>query len=630
MFPRTLNYVKKIRYLIISTFLIVFLFLYEFNSTSTSTSPLNNERHSSLSLSPSLIEIPELMYRPIYNDILNIDNFHKIPLNQRCEQYFQRLHKIQPNWWMSPKRGTEFNHDNLEKSQDLIHLNIYNYCFMNIQNGNPDSLKSFQNLENLFNGLDLKMYPYLSFKLPIFQHWTSKIFDTPEKLVNLNLDSNSIDLDSITPHSYQYNKIVTKKSNNNQPFWNFYKLNLKNTGIVISINDSLMNEALLLLKNLRIIENDLPIQFIHRGDLSNINKFKLTKIARDSLLNGPLQNIWFVDISQCLNTQYKDEFPKYFNKLLAYAFSSFENIILLDTDVVLFNSLSKLLKSSKFINHGTYFFKDRNLNMHMSDGFINFLKNTSPNKVDKYLFNINSINPKFWDIEYFMNKYFHYMESGVVLVNKSKYWNSVILSLQLSFIQSTIIGSWGDKEHFWMSMLLSGFDDFQFDDYWTASVGNIIHVGDDDNDIYKICSAHPAHVLSESNELMWINSGILNCPKSTPSTILEDFEAVENYNLGIKFETMENLENWYNLPINFDAFIIPPLSKFNIAQENFKDIKYSNLGLEQLPLCENYLWCAYNKIGDGSKPGWTGIFKNFTESQRKKYEFIAKEYIKGV
>ncbi|KAG0689818.1 hypothetical protein C6P40_004387 [Pichia californica] len=651
-----LHSIKRLKYLLIAILtILIFSFIPSFkneinnnnNNNELNLKTENSIENLSKSIQESIIEheniniySPEIEFRPIYKLIeksYKIEDFRKYSLDLKCEIYFEKLFEYDPNWWNSPKLGDLITHVHPGKSLDLINLNIYNHCFMG-DNKEKDISNTFKKLQKLFNNLDLSVYPYLTGKMPLFQHWNGDIYYGPSFNLNKIL-INEIDLNSI---NYEYNKSDLKNWESNEypteyPFWEHYRNNIHGTGIVISINDEFINEAILLIKNLRTLENELPIQFIHRGDLSNDNKFKLLKISRsiiekDNKSKFPIQDIWFVDLSFSINEEYKEKFEKYFNKMLAYGFNSFQNSIILDTDIILFQKPIELLETSQFKISENLFFKDRNLPMHMSNSFIQFIKDTVPNKIDEYLFNINSINEEIWETEYFKEKYFHYMESGVVIVNRLKYWNAVILSMHLSFIQSTLIGSWGDKEHFWMGMLFSGFDDFQFDKYWTASVGEIININNNNNEdiqYHEICSAHPGHILSDNNELSWLNSGILNCPKTTNNVIMKDLNVLrENDETKDLFKSLKELENYYLKPIKFEGFIIPPLAKYNLDKINNLDLSsFPNIGLEQMHLCNGYTWCAFDKIGNGEKEEYLGILKKFTNSQIEWYNYIAENYL---
>lgn len=536
-----------------------------------------NSNHSSQKLDPLFFK-----YRSIHKTLLETNpNFPSHSITDKCNAYFNTLRSTNPNWSFVQKLGPEYPHTNIPKSEDIIHLNVFNRCFID----NYDKTKHiYQELHTSWN-IEERMFPYLSGELPEY------------KDAKMNVKP------------LQYDKKL--------PYWLNYKRNImKGQGIVISLSDSFVTEAILLVKHLQDLHNTLPIQFVHRADLSPANMAKIIATAATGKVS---QKISFLNVSMTLSQEYKNEYRSYFNKLLAYAFNTFEEVIILDTDVVLFTPPTALFKTKAYKESGTLFFKDRNTEMRMSDAYISFLKETSMNEFDNIFFPGPVVAPSFWENEYFQTRYFHYMESGVVVVDRRKYWHGVLLSLHLPYIQSTAIASWGDKEYFWLSMLLAGYDGFHFNKYWSATVGE---VNEDDKDPThsrlprKICSGHPAHILDETDELVWINSGIVNCAKTTPTVLENDFELLQKHG-DSRFSSINALKEYYTHPISFDAFIIPPVYELGLST------------LEKTLYCNGYIWCASeysNNIHDTIQIINEGKFKRFTNAQVQKYTDIGNRY----
>ena len=373
--------------------------------------------------------------------------------------------------------------------------------------------------------------------------------------------------------------------------WETFKSSIKGTGIVITVFDDNVDECILLLNNLQIVKSKLPIQIIYRED-----ELLVDNIEKINKIYGSRMNLKFINVSKYLSIEYSNEFRGYFNKLLAYVFNTFQISIILDTDTVLFQSPENvLINSENFNKHGTLFYKDRNLNYHMSEDFLKFIGNVSPSKLEN-----------FWKSEYVKDKYFHYMESGFLAVDRIKFWNSIKLILFLPFFRSTLIASYGDKEMFWLSMILSGYDsnEFYFDNNWTASVGTVDKNEDGKN---MICSAHPAHISSETGELIWINSGIKICPR------LKNI----NYEEEIKFWNINSkeLEEYYKSNIEIESYIIPPNYNYNIGN------KVNEIGMFKTSLCNEYIWCANECVGENC-----GVYKEFTDNEKMYYNEIINEY----
>ncbi|KGK35227.1 hypothetical protein JL09_g5623 [Pichia kudriavzevii] len=111
-------------------------------------------------------EWPKVLLTPTEQSELSIEYrpYHqfidpKLSLEEKCRAYFTHLFKEQPDWTLTPKLGESFSHAEKTKSEDLVHLNLYNHCYMS-------------NDFAIVPEWDEKMYPYLSRKLPVFQHWS--------------------------------------------------------------------------------------------------------------------------------------------------------------------------------------------------------------------------------------------------------------------------------------------------------------------------------------------------------------------------------------------------------------------------------------------------------------------------
>lgn len=81
-------------------------------------------------------------------------------------------------------------------------------------------------------------------------------------------------------------------------FWEEFRKHMKGRGIVISIGEGGVNETKRLIKVLRYLNNTLPTQLVHKGDLSKNSMKELIDVARESMktdgteiINGCHQNI---------------------------------------------------------------------------------------------------------------------------------------------------------------------------------------------------------------------------------------------------------------------------------------------------------------------------------------------------
>lgn len=75
---------------------------------------------------------------------------------------------------------------------------------------------------------------------------------------------------------------------------------------------------------------------------------------------------------------------------------------------------------------------------------------------------------------------------------------------------------WGDKDLFWSSLSCAADENYEFNEYSAASVGE--RTTDEKRKYYpnsqsnELCSTHPGHI-NEEGKLLWINSGFSYCKK---------------------------------------------------------------------------------------------------------------------
>lgn len=565
--------------------------------------------------------------KPIYKLIENdydLNKFIRLPLRDKCKIYFDKLFEMDPNWELKPVMKDQSHHDDSEMNENLVHLNIYNSCFM----GKYFDKKLFDS----FPGIDQKFNPFLTGYFPIFQHWNGDLFYGPnfQKIKNYykSLKNN---------HLYYNIKYLMNNDKNfnkfdfSEPYWKYYKEQSKGSGISISIADNITDHTLLLIGNLRTIETKLPVQLVHKGDLSNSNKLKLIEAARKDYKNLPKLDLWFVDLDPTIKHDFDIFYRTFYNKLLTYSFTTYENLILLDADVILFHDPNIFFQTSQYLESDSLFFKDRNIDFKVGNEFVDFLRFRSPSIDDHLMFGLNEVRPETFDLEYFKYHNFFFMEAGVVVINRLKFWNGVFTTLHLSLFGPITDSTWGDKELYWISLILSGLDNFKFDKNWSGSVGK--PTTDGKSYYNKICSSHPAHILSDNDKLSWLNSGVLNCKKSTNHLVKQDFQLINDEQLdleGLKFNTPNDLKKFYESPISFDAFIIPPNSEFSIPEDELTNSNFKSTGWHKLEICIGYIWCAVDKLGDGTRDGSNGQFILFDKAQVDWYEYVTNNYLSFV
>ena len=199
-------------------------------------------------------------------------------------------------------------------------------------------------LKSIYNEFRGKLFPFISSQAPKFR----KSGETEE---------------FGWPIYDNENNIIDRKTEFGDNPIEFLQKNSKGKGIVISVSTRYAKDAMRLIKILRALNNRLPIQIIYKNDITkkNIELLEFAAVATpeelfdpETIRDGakfmpelnllehyknygsefPIQDLTFVNIAGCVSRPYRFSFPGYSNKILAMLYSSFEEIILFDADVV--------------------------------------------------------------------------------------------------------------------------------------------------------------------------------------------------------------------------------------------------------------------------------------------------------
>ncbi|KAG7824332.1 hypothetical protein KL909_002330 [Ogataea angusta] len=568
-------------------------------------------------------------------------DFESGSLDYKCEKYFDELYSLDPDWSVSPHKQ-KYDDDQLAQMVHRTkHLTTYGHCFLN--HSDENRIRSYRKLiESGHRDIDLRVFPYLSRQMPVFVRWTGEqVLEPPKMTSYLDGASNDPDLSQLSKLKLQVTDESGPTLANEYPFFLHYKNLVNGKGVVISCSDKFLNDTLALIRNLRALGTKLPVQIVHRGDLSLDSQWALVREARKTDIYYPQEQfmrlrqlghedfdatfpkleLWFVDVSRALTPQYASEFPNFYNKLLAYLFNSFDDVVLLDCDVVLFRKPEQLFLLSQYKRSQSVFFKDRSLNLKVNHGFIDFLKRLLPTATDSSFFGINRASYKTLGTRYFVLEYGHYMESGVVAIKRTRYWQGLFVTLYLSLIKPIHENVWGDKELFWLGQSVAGNEEYLFNDYWSAAIGTL--TDPEKRAPYKsqeLCSTHPGHISSDDDRLLWINSGILTCRKT--ETFENDFDV---YNATLGFETKQELHEYYRSPLRIAHAIVPPDAMYWV--DSFDTPREPRQGYIKQYNCAAYLWCAYDKIGGSEFLEHQGKVFRFETADTLLFDYVGKVYL---
>ncbi|ODV58554.1 alpha-mannosyltransferase [Ascoidea rubescens DSM 1968] len=481
----------------------------------------------------------------------------------------------------------------------------------------------------------MKLFPFLSGKLPTITRYDGEKINfsltvDKNKKINNNNNNNNNNKDNDRDNDkdiLNFGNFNLAKSNSNTCFTKSLRNSFSGKGIAISASDKFYPDLIGLIKVLRALGNTLPIQIVHKNDLSLPFQNKLIKLARsDNLkkyldLEFPKQELYFVNVEDCISDNYKSYFDGFSNKLLALFFNSFNEIILLDTDTVLFVDPNEFFEFEDYKKNGAFFFKDREYELRFDYKVdLEFFEKLMPNDLDEFFFNINLITNK-TKKNRFMSGLKHYMESGVVIINKKTHFKSLINSLTLSTVPQFMGKIWGEKELFWLSSSIMGDESYSFNNIGAVAIGELSLPEQRPNSKSReVCSTHPGHISSEdSKTLLWINSGFKTCKKEGSEVVDMTLDSFKN-----KYESVEDLKSYYETPLRITGAILPP----DASNEFLNNLGEPSRGWRMFESCNGYLWCGFNVAGGNTQnPQAVGKVVEYNEEEQQFFDFLGELWI---
>ncbi|KAG2733747.1 hypothetical protein G9P44_003272 [Scheffersomyces stipitis] len=494
--------------------------------------------------------------------------------------------------------------------------------------------------------LEKRLYPWLSLDYPVYERWSGNMQMTPPDMSEFIDVPKSANLKKKEP-------IKSKMTNNVPCFLNTFKNSVNSKGLVMSISDEHVDETVRFIHLLRALNNKYPIEIVYYDNLSKKSKSKLVTAAREKFVvlpksfekvhqyfpddymdNGglPQQEIWFVNVHSVVAKNYKDNFKKFSNKFLATMFNSFEEFILVDADTVFVQSPEFFFELNGYKEKGAYFYRDRTAPQFRPPGDSVFFQKTSPSIVDSVMFDIPIMTDYTIKLPFF-DGMSHFMESGVVVLNRNRHFNSILLMMQMSFMRPVMHRLYGDKELFFLSFAANGDEDYVFNSYSAAAIGQLtddkFHVtsGGRKKKAKELCAAHPGHINGEDGKsLAWFNSGYNFCSKDV------NFE--EEFEKGKRFQFLKNkeaMETFYRDPMKITHAIIPPFkNKKETLCDNVDEEPKEGWHMDK-EYCKSYLWCAYSQIGGRTSTGGdntqTGYIFEFDDKAQNLFEYYGDIWV---
>lgn len=675
----------------------------------------------------------KLLMNQINYKFTGLDDFQKIlgnpdkPMYEKCRLFLESFVKAEPDWSFPIYANDAYNKD-VDKMANFINRESKHVLLKKKRKGDDQTLKTLDRnaLKNnffelcdrtlktdqamadaiqlfrvyancyflndsldatlvdldLFNTLSRKFFPYLRFNFPLFEIYNaSKPID--ESLAEVVKFNNG--LPEFAQNTFTGNVLSPK---NDENLMQFYYNTINGRGIVLTATARHTKDIVRLIRVLRALNNELPIQIVYRGQLSNRSKKAILKSAFEDFkdLNSsslnletilphidlirdaemydiayPKQQVSFMNLKPLVSDN--SHFQGYNNKVLALLFSSFQETILLDADTVPLLSLVAFFESPEYLETRTMFFKDRSLRDTNDYLETNFYKKLMPmddrvNSLDKLL-GLPLIDHSVFHDNNYMRGFRHYQEAGAVVIDKKMHFKGLLMTLPLSVWKEPVKTSvWGDKEFYWLGLLMSGDSNFKFNKYESAAVGTM---SPDSHKSYRfgqyeLCSSHPGHVNSQG-ELMWINSGFSFCKKNNfyrdkdryPFSKLSSDEIADMYKNPVKIthalvppslpdirsvdSSRDNdfekevtfLKSWKTRDPDIDE-----IEDYGIKKEFTPKLDYyPQKGWVKSAICQGYQYCAYDEIQSYGKGTQKGTVFKFDQETVNKFDYLSKIWITG-
>ncbi|ODQ64131.1 hypothetical protein NADFUDRAFT_47409, partial [Nadsonia fulvescens var. elongata DSM 6958] len=514
--------------------------------------------------------------RAICGNFSNKNPISSLSIDEKCEHYFKTLHELDNDWLVSNFDNEGYPTLDKEKIYNSVsRLRIYGKCFLDNEISTFAATKSEdknqekqaradtdtktdhkegkdeENSSVGCNEVERRLFPMFSHELPEFKRWDGT------ELSDIPIMSNYVSIDGKPKTSLIFTEVAHNKA---YCFWKALKSKFNGRGIVISAEERHVHDLVRLIKVLRDLRNELPIQVIHKGDLSAAAQDEIIRASRGENKKYP-QELWFVNVHRTIESKGHQYFHSYSNKWLATLFNSFDEMVMMDADTVPFISPKEFFSlNSGYEQTGALFFKDRETSETVPDADISFYSQLMPTQTETDFFGI----PQLTDFT-FKNAFFsparrarHFMESGVVVMRRTSHLMPLLISVHLQIWKASSEPVHGDKELFWLGQAVAGSESYTFNDFPAAAIGLIEEESEQNGKPRRqVCSIQPAHFSASAasghhSRLLWVNSGLQTCKVTSWNS---DYEK-EN-RLRELYPSVEELKNFYESPLKINGALVP-------------------------------------------------------------------------
>ncbi|SCU86648.1 LAME_0D07074g1_1 [Lachancea meyersii CBS 8951] len=489
---------------------------------------------------------------------------------QACSAYFAALYAADPRWWndyrenaaSSSSSDTFQDYETERLSLIMERMRVYEAC------------QALNALPVQIADLDARMFPFIRpGSTPSFVSGDlGKKYDNGVVPILSGGPQDTFKFQFDPAHSFLDNwKRLSQRSSGTT-----------SRGIVLSFPDSHVSMAIRLLKVLEHQKNQLPIQVVHKGDLS----FESQQQISQALPKG--QNLWFVNVKTMLDERFASDFHTYRNKWLAVLFNTFHELVFIDADAVSILPMNSYFAFEEYKKTGTLFFQDRAFAHKFDFSYcVPELKALQPTPFEtkhfdrtmpidaQLMLSMDSTTEQSIIQSLFVGQQRHHMDSGLLAVDKSKHMSALLAGVFLNLAPKLSRCAHGDKEFLWLAFLLTNHE-YKFHPTAASAIGR----ADESN---EICSVQLGHTSTDGS-LLWFNSGFRFCKFSDGADY--DWDAYKKDELRSRFSSIDAAREFYKSMVNIESAVIPDPS-INPWGGGFAD------------LCIGYTYCAKTSAGAG-------------------------------